>query len=270
MTDAINHEGLQYIREADFLIDYLRFASRVNPLSAIANYREYYARKLSIDRRALFVAQQSLLIGSLEDLSTFLWALHEGGKGSSTVLDALAVKDEKKANFPNLLKKFKSVEDLLKWIHVDKQIIIDFALKRGTPKEEIDNNLEFRVSEILNGIEECRKLKSSRQKAYNKTKHGKPIISIRQNMMDGHDLADEKEGPRFFYFDKKRQILRDDTIPYSEDQFKKMTALIITLSEVIRDLLFLFFAQYHNTDWDKFEKAYDKHESFRVELPELF
>lgn len=73
------------IDEADLVVDYFRCAARINPLTAVATYKQYQKLVHQIDKRALFISQQFLLMSSHEDFAKFLHSLNIKKEHGTTI-----------------------------------------------------------------------------------------------------------------------------------------------------------------------------------------
>lgn len=265
----------EQIFEADFLIDYFRFASRINGLSAIANYEKFDSLKDIFDKRALFVSQQSLLLSSAEDLALFLNAIHDGGTPDNRILPVLAEGGEAKTSFPRIFKKIQEPMMLLKWVNLSRDKLIQ-NLRDNTrkPKNEVRKWIDQRILDIQEGVNGLSVIQEFRDKAYNKTKHGKPIISFPASLLDTIDAATESDGPAFYFINKRavddQPRLRSHIFPYSDEQFIRMTRNIIAASDVFRDLIYLFILEHHPAAYEKFQTVFQSSQSLRSMAPGLF
>lgn len=272
-TSSLLHP--QTIEEDDFLIDYYRFGSIINALSGVANYQKYNSLKDIYDKRAIFVAQQALFLGSLEDLALFLNALHDGGRKGATVLHSLAESKKAKSDFPRILDNFKDPMKLLSWLNLSRDNLIELIREKfKIQKREAKKWLDSRISEIREDCASLRIIKLNRNKAYNKTKHGKPIISISAPKINSMEQATDADGPSFYYIEKNPQpgepILRSHIIPFSDKEFDNITRVIISSSEVTRDLIILFVLEFHPNAFERIKNLESKTESLRRMVPKLF
>lgn len=261
------------LKEPALLIDYFRFASRINALSAIANYKFFKSLSDELDKRTIFIAQHTLCMSSLEDMAKFLNALHRRKENVEPLLSTLANEKSSASNIRGILKSFKSSHEILSWLGIEESKLIKKMQRLSRlSRNKIEKIIRERAHDILKGIEACRRHKEDRRTIYNATKHGKAIISIEPKLFDKLDVATEKDGPLFFSKPETvndRTTFKVESIPYSEDQFNKLTRNTITTSEVIRDLIYFVAHDYSRTIVESIEDAYMK-QNYRVEYPELF
>lgn len=262
------------IDEADLAVDYFRCASRINPHAAVANYKRYQLLKHDLDKRALFVAQHFLFINSHVDFAKFLHALNRKKEKGITLQWTLSNSSDSLDQYPSIIQKFKKPKELLEWLGIERKKLVRKAkkiikLSDRKAKKIIDD----RVDDIIDGLRVCRDQKLQRQKSYNATKHGKPILSVRPELIYNLENAKEIDGPHFFYQNKNKgssNQLRSDCIPFSDAQFDSITSVIVQISDVIRDLVYFFVVQNYPEHLPHLQTAHDKLCDFRDELPNLF
>ena len=212
MTENADTENTRQlvIDEADLFVDYFRFASRINPLASLSNYKQYHDTKKEIDKRALFITQQLLLLNSYEDLAKFLHAMHIRKEDGTTIQWTLSSDKTYLSAFPKSLKKCSSSSELLTWLGIDYQRLVKKARRNGKLSQKHAKKLvAARATDMMSGFEICRKSKFDRQKAYNVTKHGKPILSIEPRLLYKLEDATETDGPHFFYQNCKQTKLQN-------------------------------------------------------------
>jgi len=270
--DAV-HRYEYGLKEPDFLVDYFRFASRVNALSAIANYKYFKSLSNALDKRVIFVAQHTLCMSSLEDLAKFLNALNRRKEQQEPILSTLADEGSSASHIRGILKRFKCPHEILSWLGIDRtKLIKKMRRLSGMSQRDIEKIIEKSVRNIMSGIEKCRQNKEDRRTIYNTSKHGKAIISIEPKLFDKLNGASEKDGPVFFskpIKDGDKTKFTVESIHCSEDQFKKITRNVIAISEVIRDLIYFIAHDYTSVVVRNIEGIYER-QSYRSMLPELF
>lgn len=276
MTEEAQRKAVRelVIDEADLAVDYFRFASRVNPLAAISNYKQYNNLKQEIDKRALFIAQQFLLLNSHEDLAKFLHALHIRKEKGTTIQWTLSSDKDSLSHYPNDLKKCSRPSELLAWLGIDYQRLVKTARRKGgLSKKDASRLISERAEDMMKGFETCRRNKLQRHKAYNATKHGKPIISIEPKLLYKLEEAAEANGPHFFHQQKLQcgsYQLWTDSVPFSDQQFYAVTRAIIQIAEVIRDIIYFFVSENYPDKRHHLQQSYDDLLNFRKEAKELF
>lgn len=262
------------IKEPEFLIDYFRFASRINGLAAIANYRAFESSNTTYDKRGLFVAQNALLLSSIEDFALFLNICIESKNLNLRLLSLLAKGDESKTNLPPLLQKPGEAFKFLSHLNLSRDALIEihrevFKISKSNAKKIIDTKVEA----LRDAIRWLSKVQKTRNKAYNKTKHGKPILSVSVEKLDTIETATEAEGPIVFHTvtgdEKGGPNLKGEILPYSDEQMKNFTLNIIGLSDAIRDLIFLFILQHHKPVHKYFFNVVRQSPSLRTKVLDL-
>lgn len=275
MTKTPTKYEEQKIDEADLAMDYFRCAARINPMSAVANYKQFEQLTNPFDERSLFIAQQGLLHSSYEDLAQFLHALNRRKENGTTLQWTLSSDEDCLSNFPGIVSKFKEPADILEWLGIDKKHLIKKIRQHsGQSQRKCTQEIDSGLMDIIQGIKICKGQKIQRQVAYNVTKHGKPILSVKPVLLRNIADATEEDGPHFFYQKKKvsgtELKLRSKSVSFSDKQFYAMTRSIIQISEKIRDLLYFFIIDHYPDRFTVIKESYENQIDFRKEAKNIF